>query len=90
MILFLARFRIEASGGDSVLLAEVRESLAAHEAMPTVFLARSAADHLVEDERAWFSRNCRSAIRLAGRFGNDRPRQHLSLSLARSSLASTS
>ncbi len=40
MILFLARFRIEASGGDSVLLAEVRESLVAHEAMPTVFLAQ--------------------------------------------------
>ena len=59
-------FLIEASGGDSVLLAEVRELLAAHKAMPTVFLARPTADHLVEGERAWFPRTCRGAARSVG------------------------
>ena len=58
-------FLIEACGGDSVLLAGVRELLAAHEAMPTVFLARPATDHLVEGERAWLPLTCRGAIRLA-------------------------
>ena len=51
-------FLIEASGGDSVLLSEVRELLAAHDAMPTVFLARPATDHLMEGERACFPRTC--------------------------------
>ena len=34
-------------------------------------------------ERAWFSRTCRCTVRLAGRFWNHRPSQHLSLELAR-------